>query len=168
MTATPCSEIPIATTIGVFLATYSTTGLAQLDFPESGRASRRAVAANIPLALARWHRLATRAVQAVVAGREVTELPPLDLTKGTEFQQQVWRALQKIPLGQTRSYGEIAKMIGKPKAVRAVGGACGANPIPLLVPCHRVLAANRKIGGFSGGLDRKKSLLEHEGVTWRR
>jgi O-6-methylguanine DNA methyltransferase len=167
MPATPCSEIPIATTSGVFLATYSATGLAQLDFPESKRASRRAVAPNVPLALARWHRLTTRAVQAVVAGRETTELPPLDLMRGSEFQQQVWRALQKIPLGQTRSYGEIAKMIGKPKAVRAVGGACGANPIPLLVPCHRVLAANRKIGGFSGGLDRKKSLLEREGVQWR-
>jgi AraC family transcriptional regulator, regulatory protein of adaptative response / methylated-DNA-[protein]-cysteine methyltransferase len=160
-------ELPIATTSGVFLATYSATGLTQLDFPESNPASRRAVAAKIPLAPARWHRLATRAVQAVVAGREVTELPPLDLTRGTEFQQQVWRALGKIPLGQTRSYGEIADTIGKPKAVRAVGGACGANPIPLLIPCHRVLAANRKIGGFSGGLDRKQSLLEREGVTWR-
>jgi O-6-methylguanine DNA methyltransferase len=167
MPSAPCSEIPIATISGVFLATYSAAGLSQLDFPESQRASRRMVTTNIPLAHARWHRLATRAVQAVVAGREVTELPPLDLTRGTEFQQQVWRALQKIPLGQTRSYREIAEMIGKPNAVRAVGGACGANPIPLLIPCHRVLAANRKIGGFSGGLDRKKSLLEREGVQWR-
>jgi O-6-methylguanine DNA methyltransferase len=167
MAAADCHEIPIATTAGVFLATYSATGLTQLDFPESNRASRRAVAPNAPLTIARWHRLTTRAVQAVVAGREVTELPPLDVSKGTEFQQQVWRALQTIPLHQTRSYGEIARIIGKPKAVRAVGGACGANPIPLLIPCHRVLAANHKIGGFSGGLDRKKSLLEREGITWR-
>lgn len=70
----------------------------------------------------------------------------------------------KIKLGRTQSYGEIAKAIGKPKAVRAVGGACGANPIPLLVPCHRVLAANKKIGGFSSGLDWKRKLLAREGI----
>ena len=72
--------------------------------------------------------------------------------------------MTKIPLGQTSSYGVLALAIGKPKAVRAVGGACGANPIPVLVPCHRVLAANNKIGGFSGGLDRKFELLKREGV----
>jgi O-6-methylguanine DNA methyltransferase len=115
----------------------------------------------------RWHRLTTRAVQAIIAGRPPTEFPPLDVTRGTEFQQRVWRALQKIPLGQTRSYGEIATLIGKPNAVRAVGGACGANPIPLLIPCHRVLAANQKIGGFSGGLPWKKMLLAREGVAIR-
>lgn len=70
----------------------------------------------------------------------------------------------RIPPAQTRSYGEIARTIGKPKAVRAVGSACGANPIPVLVPCHRVLAANRKIGGFSGGLAWKRTLLAREGV----
>lgn len=72
--------------------------------------------------------------------------------------------MTRIPLGQTSSYGELASEIGKPKAVRAVGGACGANPIPVLVPCHRVLAANDKIGGFSSGLDRKFELLKREGV----
>ena len=72
--------------------------------------------------------------------------------------------MQKIRVGQTQSYGEIARTIGKPKAVRAVGGACGANPIPVLIPCHRVLAANRKIGGFSSGLDWKRTLLKREGV----
>jgi O-6-methylguanine DNA methyltransferase len=167
MTAPGHVEIPIATTDGVFLATYSASGLAQLHFPENARASHRTVAPNIPLALARWHRLTTRAVQAIIAGRPPTEFPPLDVTRGTEFQQSVWRALQKISLGQTRSYGEIATMIGKPKSVRAVGGACGANPIPLLIPCHRVLAANQKIGGFSGGLHWKKMLLTREGVTIR-
>lgn len=72
--------------------------------------------------------------------------------------------MRKIKPGQTQSYGEIAAAIGKPKAVRAVGGACGANPIPLLVPCHRVLAANQKIGGFSGGLEWKRKLLARENV----
>ena len=84
---------------------------------------------------------------------------------GTEFQKSVWRQLQKIASGKTKSYGEIAEAIGKPKAVRAVGGACGANPIPVLVPCHRVLAANKKIGGFSGALEWKRNLLNREGVS---
>jgi len=70
----------------------------------------------------------------------------------------------KISPGRAKSYGEIAAAIGKPKAVRAVGGACGANPIPVLVPCHRVLAANQKLGGFSGGLEWKRKLLAREGV----
>ena len=74
--------------------------------------------------------------------------------------------MQEIPFGQTRSYGEIARAIGRPKGMRAVGGACGANPIPVLVPCHRVLAAKGKLGGFSGGLDWKRTLLEREGVRF--
>ena len=111
-----------------------------------------------------WHRLTTAAVKAVVAGRTPTELPPLDSSSGTKFQQCVWAALRKIKLGRTQSYGEIAVAIGNPKAVRAVGGACGANPIPLLVPCHRVLAANQKIGGFSGGREWKRKLLALEQV----
>jgi len=72
--------------------------------------------------------------------------------------------MRKIPFGRTKSYGEVAQAIGKPKAVRAVGGACGANPIPVLVPCHRVLAAHGKIGGFGGGLEWKRKLLTREGV----
>jgi methylated-DNA-[protein]-cysteine S-methyltransferase len=101
----------------------------------------------------------------VLAGRALGALPPFDITAGTAFQQRVWSALRKIGCGQTQSYGEIARAIGKPKAVRAVGGACGANPIPVLVPCHRVLAANRKLGGFSGGLNWKRTLLAREGVA---
>jgi methylated-DNA-[protein]-cysteine S-methyltransferase len=89
----------------------------------------------------------------------------LDLDSGTNFQQQVWQALLHIPTGQTRSYGEVAAAIRHPKAVRAVGAACGANPIPVLVPCHRVLAAGRRLGGFSAGLDWKTRLLAREG-SW--
>ena len=74
--------------------------------------------------------------------------------------------MRKISLGKTKSYGEIAVAIGNPKAVRAVGGACGANPVPVLVPCHRVLAANNKLGGFGGGLDWKRSLLERERISF--
>ncbi len=101
-----------------------------------------------------------------LAGRKPKNLPPLDLSGGTEFQKRVWNALRKISTGRTKSYGEIAQAIGKPKAVRAVGGACGANPVPVFVPCHRVLAANKKLGGFSGGLDWKRSLLAREGVNF--
>ncbi len=107
--------------------------------------------------------MTTDALKKILAGREPKKFPPLDMA-GTEFQKSVWSALRKISSGKTKSYGEIAQAIGRPKAVRAVGGACGANPVPVLVPCHRVLAANKKLGGFSGGLDWKRSLLKREGV----
>jgi O-6-methylguanine DNA methyltransferase len=95
-------------------------------------------------------------------GEQPDRLPPLDLSRGTPFQQEVWRALLEIPAGETRSYGEIAARVGEPGAARAVGAACGANPIPVLVPCHRVLAAHKKLGGFSSGLKWKRLLLERE------
>jgi len=158
-------SLPVATRDGQFIARYSEKGLAELEFPMVGRASWRANEANgIPDKIRGWHRTTESAVQKILAGREPGNFPPLDLA-GTAFQQSVWRELRKIPPGQTRSYGEIAKRIGKPKAVRAVGGACGANPIPILVPCHRVLAAHGRIGGFGGGLDRKRKLLASEGVN---
>jgi O-6-methylguanine DNA methyltransferase len=86
---------------------------------------------------------------------------PLDL-RGTPFQLQVWQELRSIPWGKTVSYGELARRLGKPRAARAVGQACGANPIPLIVPCHRVIAAGGGLGGYSSGLERKKWLLQHE------
>jgi O-6-methylguanine DNA methyltransferase len=110
----------------------------------------------------KWHEVTTRALQAAVAGRPVRTLPPLDLSAGTEFQRKVWAALLKIQCGKTASYGEIARSLGSTGAARAVGAACGANPVPVLVPCHRVLAANHKLGGFSGGLDWKRKLLAAE------
>ena len=81
---------------------------------------------------------------------------------GTPFQQEVWTALQQIPMGQTRSYSDLAKQIGRPKAVRAVGAANGANPIAIVVPCHRVIGANGTLTGYAGGLSRKRWLLAHE------
>lgn len=82
--------------------------------------------------------------------------------QGTPFQQKVWKALQNIPFGETRSYAELAKQIQNPKACRAVGAANGANPIAIIVPCHRVIGANGTLTGFGGGLDRKQFLLELE------
>ena len=164
---TPSIALNITTDAGQFVARYSEKGLAGLNFPSVGRASPRAVKpAAVPTTIRRWHRATTAALKTILAGSEPKRFPPLDLV-GTEFQKSVWHALQKISIGKTKSYGQIAQAIGKPKAVRAVGGACGANPIPVLVPCHRVLAANRKIGGFSGGLDRKRELLAREGVKFR-
>ena len=163
---TPFIELPITTSDGTFLAHYSEKGLAELDWPNVGRASSRAVSTKqIPLQTLRWHRTATEALKTALAGRDAKNLPPLDWTDKTEFQQSVWRQMLKISVGKTKSYGEIATAIKNPKAVRAVGGACGANPIPVLVPCHRILAANKKIGGFSGGLDWKRKLLAREGIS---
>jgi methylated-DNA-[protein]-cysteine S-methyltransferase len=84
------------------------------------------------------------------------------VTNGTDFQRTVWDALRCIPVGHTVSYGALAVRIGRPKATRAVGLANGANPIPIIVPCHRVIGANGSLTGFGGGLDRKRWLLAHE------
>lgn len=87
--------------------------------------------------------------------------------KGTAFQKQVWQALVKIPCGETKSYGWIAKSINNEKAVRAVGAANGANPIALIVPCHRVIGSNGKLTGYAGGLALKAKLLMHEGAQFK-
>ncbi len=89
---------------------------------------------------------------------------PLDLSLGTEFQQQVWRALQDIQHGETISYATLASRIGKPKAFRAVANANSKNPFSLVIPCHRVIASDGKLGGYTGGLDKKEYLLALEGV----
>jgi len=83
---------------------------------------------------------------------------------GTEFQARVWASLREIPAGETRTYSEIAAAAGRPGAARAAGGAVGSNPIPIVIPCHRVVGADRKLTGFGGGLPRKRWLLEHEGA----
>tara|TARA_R110002124_G_scaffold99239_6_gene245047 strand:- start:226 stop:744 length:519 start_codon:yes stop_codon:yes gene_type:complete len=83
-------------------------------------------------------------------------------TGGTEFQRQVWAALRAIPAGETRSYGQLASAIDRPKAVRAVGLANGSNPVGIIVPCHRVIGADGTLTGYAGGLERKKWLLAHE------
>ena len=85
-------------------------------------------------------------------------------TGGTEFQREVWSALRRIPLGTTVSYAWLAARIGRPTAVRAVGAANGSNPIPIIIPCHRVIAADGTLCGYGGGLDRKRWLLSHEGA----
>jgi methylated-DNA-[protein]-cysteine S-methyltransferase len=85
---------------------------------------------------------------------------------GTEFQRRAWQSLREIPYGETRSYGEQAKRIGNPNASRAVGLANGRNPIPIVVPCHRVIGADGSLTGFGGGIERKRWLLAHEGLFY--
>jgi O-6-methylguanine DNA methyltransferase len=157
--------LPLATPDGEFVAHYSRRGLCGLDFPSLGeRRECATTAVRLPPGIRRWHALATEALARALQGEAPENLPPLDHSPGTEFQRRVWRVLRKIRPGQTRSYAEVAQEVGNPKGVRAVGGACGANPIPVFVPCHRVLAANHRLGGFSGGLDWKRRLLAREGV----
>jgi O-6-methylguanine DNA methyltransferase len=96
-------------------------------------------------------------------GKKAEYTEPFDL-RGTDFQKKVWQAIYKIPYGRLTSYGELAKAIKKPKASRAVGNAVGLNPITIIIPCHRVVWNNGGIGGFGGGLNRKRFLLNVEGI----
>ena len=101
------------------------------------------------------------------SGERVSFDVPLDLSYYTRFQQAVWKAAAEIPYGETRSYAWIAKRIKKPRAARAVGQALGANPIPIIIPCHRVISSAGTLGGFSGGLGMKKKLLDLEKINHR-
>jgi methylated-DNA-[protein]-cysteine S-methyltransferase len=104
-----------------------------------------------------------RALQAYFAG-ELDALDRLDvLLTGTPFQKRVWEALRTVPPGRTASYADIARAIGAPAAVRAVGAANGANPVAVIVPCHRIIGSNGTLTGYGGGLERKRWLLAHEG-----
>lgn len=97
----------------------------------------------------------------IIAGKEADSNLPLDI-RGTSFQQQVWQELQKIPWGETRTYREIANNLGKPKATRAIGNACGANPVAVIIPCHRVVRSDGSLGGYCWGIERKQKLLDKE------
>jgi O-6-methylguanine DNA methyltransferase len=101
------------------------------------------------------------------AGERVQFSCPLDL-HGTPFQMHVWRELRRIPYGETRTYGELAQAIGRPNASRAVGAANGANPIAIIVPCHRVIGHNGTLTGYGGGLPTKAWLLSLEGVVYKQ
>lgn len=111
-----------------------------------------------------FERMVEEMVQSYLRGnrRDITLSFSIDALKGTEFQKRVWSALCDISYGERKTYGDIAKMIGNPRSAQAVGNACGANPLPLLIPCHRVVAQN-SIGGFSAGLKVKEALLTLEG-----
>ncbi len=104
-------------------------------------------------------------VEKFLKGKGSSKTIPLVL-KGTDFQRNVWRALNKVPASKTTSYKDLAEAVGSPKAYRAVGSAVGANPIGVLIPCHRVLRSDKGIGGFRWGLDAKRKLLQMEGISY--
>jgi AraC family transcriptional regulator of adaptative response/methylated-DNA-[protein]-cysteine methyltransferase len=143
----------------------SERGLCALAFGDSAKTAREAVQSRFPKAtLVDAPEALSSALERVVAlveePKEGLDLP-LDI-RGTAFQERVWQALRRIPVGATRSYTEIAKSIGHPTAQRAVAQACGANPIAVAIPCHRVVASDGSLGGYHFGTKRKKALLAKE------
>ena len=150
----------IESPIGTLCAAFDDEGrLCELGFERSSR--RLGNASGSCSSMRRLDDLTTQ-LGDYFAGRRRTftiELAP----NGTPFQLAVWKALLAIPYGDTVSYAELARRIGKPRAVRAVGAANGANPIPVIIPCHRVIGSNGTLTGYGGGIERKQWLLTHEG-----
>ena len=155
------AQTHIATPLGEMLLARTESGLAgawftgQKAHPHSLSAPRRD---DDPLL-----RAAAGQLGEYFAGRRKRFDLPLD-PRGTDFQRKVWQALQGIENGQTSSYGAVARQVGSPRAVRAVGAAVGRNPLGVIVPCHRVLGTDGSLTGYAGGLERKSALLRLEGV----
>jgi len=151
-----CTEVTVVDDLNLRLVA-SDSGLRAIDFEpwrpmQDTRPGKHAITAE-----------AERQLRAYFAGQLRRFDLPLDM-RGTDFQLCVWRELEKIPYGETRSYSQIAAAINAPQAVRAVGAANGANPIPIIVPCHRVIGSSGKLVGYGGGLPLKKRLLVLEGA----
>ncbi len=146
--------------IGQLLLAGDETGLTLISFPDGSRARQ---------AEPDWERrdspfdAAKRQLDDYFRGR-LTEFDLALAPRGTAFQLKVWRTLQKIPYGETTTYGTLARRIGRPRASRAVGAANGANPLPIVIPCHRVIGSTGKLTGFGGGLPTKAALLKLEGA----
>jgi O-6-methylguanine DNA methyltransferase len=152
-------------------AAESEQGLAAIVLPQH---SKEAVAAGLRVHEAPWPpasslvlRKAKRQLVEYLAGKRTSFDLPLDLSHGTVFQRRVWKKLQSIPYGQLWSYRGLAARVGGVQYARAVGGAVGANPLPIVLPCHRVVAQDATIGGFSCGLPAKRRLLTLEGSLRR-
>lgn len=150
-----------ATAFGECCIAFSSEGICALIFHEN---QEEAIAdINRRFQKTNFNQDNKKAAELIQQIFEKSEKPVLNLI-GTDFQISVWRALQQIPKSETTTYAKIAKLIGRPKAVRAVGSAIGANPISFLIPCHRVIRTDGKIGGYRWGLERKKSMLENENI----
>ncbi len=157
---TPEATLHVGTPLGTMMLAAGERGLKEARFLDEDGIGAMHDAATSPILAT-----AAAAIDEYFAGDgEVGAMPPLDL-RGTQMQREIWAALLEIPAGVTRTYGEIARAIGRPSAVRAVGAAIGANPVGVLVPCHRVLGANGALTGYAGGLPRKRWLLAHEGAA---
>ena len=146
------------TPLGRLNLIFGPKGLALLLFEEDY------LLPGIPEASSDWMMAVGKALQNYFAGASV-DFPSIPLNpRGTPFQLRVWEELRRIPTGSTISYRELAHRVGSPKGFRAVGQANAANPIPIIVPCHRVIHSDGSLGGYSSGPDRKRWLLRHEGV----
>jgi AraC family transcriptional regulator, regulatory protein of adaptative response / methylated-DNA-[protein]-cysteine methyltransferase len=153
----------VPTSLGDMLVAATDKGICRLSFDEDESAlAARFPKAEIQPADAAMAELAKGAVAAVEHPDRMPDLP-LDVA-GTAFQEAVWQELRRIPVGETRSYADIALAVGKPKAVRAAGSANGANNVAVLIPCHRVVRTDGTLGGYAYGLERKAKLLEREGA----
>ncbi|MHC4660581.1 MAG: methylated-DNA--[protein]-cysteine S-methyltransferase [Planctomycetota bacterium] len=155
------------TTLGTVYAAFTDSGLCRLTFDADEDEFVSELEERFELPVERddtYIRSLQRDFRGYVAGAKTLWSYDLDLTGMTEFQLKVLDALRRIPHGETRTYKQIAEEIENPDAARAVGGACGANPIPIVIPCHRVIATGGGAGGFGIGIDLKRKLLEIEGV----
>jgi AraC family transcriptional regulator, regulatory protein of adaptative response / methylated-DNA-[protein]-cysteine methyltransferase len=149
------------TSLGPLLIAATDKGLCRVSFDEDEAALKaRFPAAEIVSGGAALADLAARVVASVESPERDLGLP-LDV-RGTAFQEAVWAALRAVPLGETRTYTELAAIVGNPRAVRAAGSACGANPVAVLVPCHRAKRTDGSLGGYAYGLERKRALLDRE------
>lgn len=153
--------------LGKVLVAATDKGICSVSLRESESALEESLHAQFPKAQVRRDDQSLRpeldTVLARIAGRSFDRPIPLDL-QGTDFQREVWKELLAIPPGSTRSYLDVAQAINRPKATRAVAQACGANPVAVVVPCHRVVMSDGSIGGYSGLPGVKKALLAAEGV----
>jgi len=151
----------VDTTLGRMLVAATDKGVCRLSFNEGQAAlEQRFPRATLIEGGAEFEALLAQVIAAVEAPGDFAHIP-LDV-KGTAFQEAVWRELRRIPLGETRTYAELAAAVGKPKAVRAAGSANGANNVAVLIPCHRVIRTGGHLGGYAYGLDIKRALLERE------
>jgi O-6-methylguanine DNA methyltransferase len=154
---------PPEAVLGSLILTFTPEGVSSLDFVDVAQIPQ-AIQGNFLPAIKAHQEKAARALGEYFAGRP-TDFSSLPLAlRGTAFQLRVWQELRQIPWGRTISYGELAARLGKPQASRAVGQAVGANPVAVIIPCHRVVAADGTLGGYGGGLHRKRWLLLHEGM----
>jgi methylated-DNA-[protein]-cysteine S-methyltransferase len=165
MTATT-GRTTLDTPIGTLVLEADDGALTHIELPSAGPGRRSRRGGNGDAAKAGTGPLADAASQLeeYFAGRRRRFDLPLSLS-GTDFQREVWRTLADIPYGTTVSYAELAAMVGRPNAYRAVGQANGANPLPIVLPCHRVVASGGRIGGYGGGLPMKRQLLALEGLS---
>jgi len=154
------NELIIASPVGKLRLVASEKGLVAIDVRSNAKKIVSAKNASAQAILIKTR----KQLEQYFAGKRTTFDVALDLV-GTEFQVQAWRALSHIPFGKTISYGQQAANIKKPRAFRAIGSANGKNPIPIIVPCHRVVASDGSLGGYSLGLKMKKQLLALEGVS---